>query len=333
MTTGEVREHPATVTAGGMGEVALPLPSRPIWKAPTKGLPLFLYTFKKSNKWGYIFALPLIIDFAIFTVYVVFRAVTMAFQHIGYGTAEWVGLENFQSFIKLERFWNSIRNATVYTIVVVPLSILIALFLSELIFRRSERAQIFFKSAYYLPGVVSAVVISIVWLWIFSPYTGILNWVVGLVGIAPQQWLSDENLAMPSLIFMALVGGGGSTIILITATMGGISPELYDAAKIDGASEFTRFFRITIPLLKPILSYLFVLGFIGTFQVFAPIYLMTQGGPGYPGKTETVGYLIYYTAFRAVDFGGAAAQSLVLFAIILVFSLIGFRLFTTDVEF
>jgi multiple sugar transport system permease protein len=317
----------------GSGAATGSIPNRPLSKAPSSGLAKALWEIKKSDKWGYVFALPLIIDFSVFTVYMVFRALTMAFQEVTYGETAWVGLANFQYFIKDPRFWNAIRNSVVYTLTTVPLGIIIALILSELIFRRADRVQVFFKSAYYLPGVVSGVTYAIVWMWIFNPFYGLLNWLVGLFGIPEQLWLSDPNLAMPSLIFKAIIGGGGGSIIFITAAMGGIPTELYDAAKIDGASEFTRFFRVTIPLLRPILLYLLVTGFIGAFQVFNEIWLMTRGGPGYPGSTETVGYLIYSTAFLSANFGGAAAQSLVLFAIILVFSLSQFRMFSADVEF
>ena len=109
---------------------------------------------------------------------------------------------------------------------------------------------------------------------------------------------------MASIIVMTIISGIGTAVVFVTAAMGGIPTELYDAAKIDGASDWVRFWRLTVPLLRPTILYLSVVGFIGTFQVFEQIYIMTQGGPGYPGATETVGYLIYASAFTAFNFGG-----------------------------
>jgi len=289
--------------------------------------------FRKSNKWGYIFIAPLAIDFLIFTAYMAFYAVQLSFQELQAGEFVWIGLENYRKVFANPLTWNAMRNTFVYTLSVVVLGLGAALALSELIFRRSARAQVFYKSAFYLPSVVSSVVVALVWTWIFNPFYGILNAVVGVVGIAPQNWLGNPSLALPSLIFMAIVGGGGASIVLLTASMGGIPTELYDAARIDGASEWTRFSRVTVPLLRPTLLYLFVVGFIGNFQVFEQIYVMTGGGPGFPPATDTVGFRIYDMAFRTVQFGGAAAMSMILFVVILVFSALQFRLFAAELEY
>jgi len=289
--------------------------------------------FRKSNKWGYVFIAPLVIDFLIFTAYMVVYAVWLSFQELQGGAFTWVGLENYRKVLVNPLTWNAMRNTFVYTIAVVVLGLSFALVLSELIYRRSTRAQVFFKSAFYLPAVVSSVVVALVWTWIFNPFYGFLNAFTGIFGLPPQNWLGNPNLALGSLIMMAVVGGGGASIVLITASMGGIPTELYDAAKIDGASEWTRFTRVTIPLLRPTLLYLFVVGFIGNFQVFEQVYVMTGGGPGFPPATDTVGFRIYDMAFRTVQFGGAAALSLILFVIILVFSVAQFRFFSAELEY
>ena len=335
MAQGDVK-RPAVAaslaTAAGSMKATMP-GSSTLWREPTQGWARTRYEIKKSNKWGYIFIAPLLIDFAIFTAYMVVRAVTMSFQEISLGKTTWVGLTHFIKIVQNDLFWNAMKNTVVYTIGVVPGGILVALLLSELIFRRSERAQVFFKSAYYLPGVVSSVVLAIVWTWIFQPFYGLLNYATSLFGAAPNNWLGNPDTAMISLIVMSIVGGTGGSVVLLTAAMGGIPTDLYDAAKIDGASEWVRFWRITTPLLRPTLLYLFVLGFIGNFQVFDQIYVMTQGGPGFPGATETVGYLIYSTAFTSLQLGPAAAQSMLLFLFILAFSFIQFRVFASEVEY
>lgn len=289
--------------------------------------------FRKSNKWAYLFIAPLAIDFLVFTVYMVVRIIMMSFQDIAFGQSEWVGLKHYEWIMRDPQFWNAMKNTILYTLAVVPGGLLVALILSEFIFRRNERIQIFYKSALYLPSVVSTVVLAIVWSWIYQPFNGILNYAISLVGVAPMNWLGNPQLAMPSIIFMSIVGGIGVSVVFITAAMGGIPTEIYDAAKIDGASEWTRFWRVTVPLLRPTLLYLSVVGFIGTFQVFEQIYVMTQGGPGYPGATETVGYLIYNSAFSSFNFGMSAAQSVVLFFAILAASVVQFRIFASEVEY
>lgn len=289
--------------------------------------------FRRSNKWAYVFIAPLVIDFAIFTVYMVYKMFTMSFQDIAYGRVEWIGLDHYDWILNDTQFWNALENTAVFATAVVVGGLLLALILSEFIYRRSTAIQIFYKSALYLPAVVSTVVLSIVWSWIYQPFHGILNYAVGLFGVEPMNWLGDPELAMPSIILMTIVGGIGVNIVFITASMGSIPTEIYDAARIDGAGEWTRFWRVTVPLLRPTLLYLSVVGFISAFQVFEQIYVMTQGGPGYPGATETIGYLIYSSAFNAFNLGQAAAQSVILFFVIVIFSIVQFRIFASEVRY
>jgi multiple sugar transport system permease protein len=291
------------------------------------------HDLKRSNKWGYVFIAPLLIDFAIFIAYLIVRSFTMAFQEISFGDVTWVGLDNFTRIFTQPDFFNALKNTTVYTMAVVPGGIMIALVFSELIFRRSPRVQSFYKSAYYLPGVVSTVAMSLVWMFIYQPFFGILNYITSLFGAEPNNWMGNPDTAMPSLIFMGIVGTMGASVVFITAAMGSISPELYDAAKIDGASEWQRLWWVTVPLLRPTLLYLFVVGFIGNFQVFEQVYVMTAGGPGFPGATTTVGYLIYSSAFASFNIGYAAAESVVLFFVILIVSLFQFRFFSGESEY
>lgn len=291
------------------------------------------HAIKHSNKWGYLFILPVVLDFALFTAYTAGRSVLMAFQEVCYGQASWVGLEQFRMSLTDPRFWNAMKNTALFTSSVVPLGIVVGLVLSELVFRRTPKVQVFFKSAYYLPSVVSTVALSMVWIWIYQPYNGVLNYIVGLFGVTPINWLANPRFALPAVIVMSIVGYIGVPVVFTTAAMGGIPTETYDAALIDGAGEWTRFLAITVPLLRPTLLYLFVVGFIGYFQVFEQIYVMTVGGPGYPGATETVGFLIYSYGFRMQNLGRAAAQSILLFLAILFFSVLQVRVFASEIEY
>jgi multiple sugar transport system permease protein len=291
------------------------------------------HDIRKSNKWGYVFIAPLVIDFAIFTVYLLVHAFMYSLQDIEYGKSLWVGLENFRVMLNTPAFFYSLKNTMVYVILTVPGGILLAVIFSEFIFRRSPAVQSFYKSAYYLPVVVSSVALALVWVFIYQPFYGILNFVTGLFGIAPINWLGNPSTAMLALVAMNIIQGLGGSIVFITAAMGGISTEIYDSAKIDGASEWQRLWRVTVPLLRPTLLYLFVSGFIGNFQVFDQVYVMTAGGPGYPGSTLTIGYLIYSAAFSSFNIGMAAAESVALFVVIAIVSVFQFRFFSGGSEY
>ncbi|HOI36793.1 MAG TPA: sugar ABC transporter permease, partial [Bacillota bacterium] len=206
-----------------------------------------------------------------------------------------------------------------------------ALIISALIFPLAKPIQTFFKGAFYLPHVTSSVIISMVWLWIFNPPFGLLNYIMELLGFAPHAWLGDVRTALLSIILMQVVMGGGSSIVLITAAMGSIPYHLYEAAYLDGATKTQAFFKVTIPLLRPTILYLLVTGTISSFQVFTNVYLMTQGGPQF--STMTLVYLIYDTAFKQFRFGLASAQAVVLFAIVFALAIVQFRFLGQEVEY
>lgn len=291
------------------------------------------YEIKHSNKAAYIFIAPVVIDFLLFTVYLVARALVMAFQDVRFGEATWVGLWQFSETLHDARFWNSMKNTVLFTGSVVPGGIFLGLILAELISRRSPRAQVFFKGAYYLPTVVSTVVLSTVWIWIYQPFNGILNYIIGLFGFDRVNWLGNPHTALPAIVVMSIVGYVGIPVVFITAAMGAIPQDLYDSARTEGAGDWTRFWQVTVPLLRPTLLYLFVVGFIGYFQVFEQVFVMTYGGPGYPGATQTIGFLVYLTAFTMQNWGRAAAQSILLFVAILIFSVFQVRIFAAELEY
>lgn len=224
------------------------------------------------------------------------------------------------------------QNTLLFTLGTVPVNILITFVLSVLIFQMKTRWQTFFKATLYLPAVASGVTISVVWLAIFDPTgSGLLNRFISLFGLDPVIWLGQSSTALFSLILMSWLGSHGAGIILYMAALGGIPKSLYEAADIDHASAWTKFTRITWPLLKPTTLYLLVTGVIGSFQVFISVYLMTQGGPNF--ATTTIAYLIYQTAFTFYEFGLASAQSFILAIIIVVISIVQFKYFSSDVEY
>jgi multiple sugar transport system permease protein len=285
-----------------------------------------------GNLWGYVFIAPLVIDFAIFTGAMAVRAIVLSFQELKLGRWQWVGLENYAFSLKDDLFWNALRNTLVYTVAVVGGGLLLALPFAAFIVGRRARTQTLLKGAVYLPGVVSTVALSMVWLYLYQPMFGLLNFLLSLVGVPPQQWLASPALAMPSIVLMTLVSASGVAVVLLTASMGGIPKDYYDAAEIDGAGPWQRFRFVTVPLVRPVILYLLVIGFVSHFQVFEQMYVLTNGGPGFPPATETVALRIY-DAINGIRLGQAAADSVLLFVFIAAFALIQFKVLSGDVEY
>ncbi|CAM3620200.1 carbohydrate ABC transporter permease [Marinicrinis lubricantis] len=288
--------------------------------------------FWREYGWAYVFILTPVLLFLIFTLYPVISALIMSFQHYSIMETTWIGLDNYERLVSDDVFWKSMRNTVIFTVGTVPVNIVITFALAFFIFQMKNSAQTFFKATLYLPTVASGVTISIVWLAIFDPTdAGLLNRFLGWFGLDSVIWLGQSSSALFSLMLMNWLGSHGAGIILYLAAMGGIPKSLYEAADIDHASGWTKFTKITWPLLKPTTLYLLVTGVITSFQVFISVYLMTQGGPNF--ATTTIAYLIYETAFKFYDFGLASAQSFVLAALIIIVSVIQFKYFSSDVEY
>ncbi|UAL48160.1 sugar ABC transporter permease [Sutcliffiella horikoshii] len=288
--------------------------------------------FIKDYGWCYAFIAVPIILFLMFTLFPVGYAFIMSFQNYHVLGSTWVGLENYQTMVNDDIFWKAMWNTFIFTVGTVPVNVAITLFLAVLIFPRAKKAQTFFKASLYLPTVASGVTIALVWFWIYDPTSaGLFNMFLGLFGIDNIMWLGQSSTALFSIMLMSYLTGHGAGIILYLAALGGIPKSLYEAADIDHASEWSKFRNITWPLLKPTTLYLLVTGIIMSFQVFMSIYLMTQGGPNF--ATTTIAYLIYTHAFEYYKFGLAAAESFVLGAVIILASVIQFKVMSSDVEF
>lgn len=283
----------------------------------------------KKNYSAYLFLLPKLILFSLFIAFPVVWAFVLSFQeYYVLAGSKFVGMENYIKVFKSEAFWVAIKNTLLFTVVTVPFSVISALVIASMIFGLGKLSQSFFRSAFYLPTVTSMVIIAMVWRWMYNYDFGLFNYILGWFGLEQINWLGQSATALWALIIMSCLIPFGAGIIMYLASMGSISQSLYEAARIDGANSFKQWFHITIPLLKPTTLYLVLLSTIGSFQVFTQIIMMTGGGPG--NATETLVHLIYKTGFRDFEYGLAAAQSVVLFIIILFFSVIQFRVLRHD---
>ena len=270
-----------------------------------------------------IFLLPWILGFLAFTAGPMLASLYISFTRWEIVTpSRWVGLEQYVRLFSDDRYWLSLWNTSYYVFLGVPLHLFLAL-LAALAMNHNLRGIRFFRTAYYVPSLTPVVANSILWIWIFHPEWGLANGFLAWFGIEGLYWLQDPKLAKPAFILMSFWTIGGQMIILL-AGLKGIPQSLYEAADIDGASWWQRFWHVTLPLLTPALFFNLIIAIIGAFQVFTQAYIMTEGGPNH----ATLFYLLYLyrAAFENFRMGYASAMAWVLFLIVLVFTLIQFRL-------
>jgi multiple sugar transport system permease protein len=287
---------------------------------------------KGDGAWGYAFIAVALIIFAMFTAYPVVSAFIISFQEYKPLGSTYIGFDNYVNTFGDSLFWKSIRNTIVYTVLTVPVALILSFSVAILIMPLKKWMQTMFKAVYYLPVVASGVALSVVWLWIFDPLpSGIFNKLINVFGVSNQNWLGATATAMFSLVFMSWLSSHGASIIIYLAALLGIDDSYYEAAELDGASFIQKLWYIVIPCLKPTTLFLLVTGVIGSFQVFMNAYLMTGGGPD--NATTMVGLLIFNNAFKYFEFGKAAAQSLILAILIAGIALIQFKFLGKEVEY
>ncbi|WP_123040708.1 carbohydrate ABC transporter permease [Cohnella candidum] len=287
---------------------------------------------KGDGAWGYAFIAVALVIYALFTAYPVVKAFLVSFQEYKPLGSTYVGFDNYVSSFHSALFWKAIRNTVVYTVLTVPVALVLSFAIAIMILPLRKSMQTAFKAIYYLPVVASGVALSVVWLWIYDPLpAGIFNQLIHLFGAHNQNWLGSSATSMLSLVIMSWLSSHGASIIIYLAALLGIDESYYEAADIDGATFWQKLWHIVIPCLKPTTLFLLVTGVIGSFQVFQNAYLMTGGGPDH--ATTMVGLLIFDNAFKYFEFGKAAAQSLVLAFIIAIISLIQFKFLGKDVEY
>ncbi|MEZ4863539.1 MAG: sugar ABC transporter permease [Caldilineaceae bacterium] len=233
-----------------------------------------------------------------------------------------IGLNNFTKAIQDPLFTKSLWNTAYYTALYVPLHLMTAL-LAAMLLNVKVHGLRFYRVIFYIPSIMPAVATAFLWMWIFNPNYGLANALLDLLGLPPQKWLFDETLAKPSFVIMGL-WGLGSAMLVFLAGLQGIDPVLYEAAEIDGANHWVQFWRITIPMLTPVLFFNLIIGIIGSFQVFTTAFIATDGGP----NNATLFYVlyIYRQGWQFAKMGYASALAWVLFLLVLLLTLIQFKM-------
>lgn len=288
-------------------------------------------TYRKLQKTltAYVLLAPALVIMLIFIYYPSLYVFKLSFYkwNLIDPTQEFVALENFQRlFASGSEFWPSLLRTLEYGAIYLPLSVVLGLFLA-LSLTRVRFLQGFFQSLYFLPSVTSIAVLSVVWSLIYNPQIGPLNKALSMIGVPAAslpKWLNDPDLAIPALAIMGVWQTLGFVTLLFIAGLTNIPTVYYDAAYVDGAGRWSAFWRITLPLLSPVLYFIIFMLLINSFRVFGAVAIMTRGRP--LGSTNVLLYFIYQQAFRFFDAGLASAASWAVFMIILAFVMLQTKL-------
>jgi multiple sugar transport system permease protein len=278
----------------------------------------------------FLFLTPALAAIGIFFVLPVVAAFLMSFTDFdiyslgNFHYARFIGLNNYFQLLNDPLFWKALKNTMYFLVVGGPLSIAVSLGSALLLQPKMLRLKGFFRTAYFAPVVTTLVAVAVVWRFVYHPRFGILNYILSLVGIQTIDWLGDPQWAMPAIIVMAVWKNFGYNMIIFIAGLQNIPGELYEAASIDGAARFQQFRSITLPMLAPTTLFVSIITMIGYFQLFAEPYVMTQGGP--MNSTLSIVLLMYQQGFRWWNMGYSAALAFVLFAFILMGSIVQSRI-------
>ncbi|MCR8635505.1 carbohydrate ABC transporter permease [Paenibacillus radicis (ex Xue et al. 2023)] len=286
----------------------------------------------RENLLACLFLAPSLLLFGIFLFYPLVKSVYLSLHLTDPRgrIAAYVGLENFQELFLSEKFYQSLKVTLSFTLLTVPTCILIALLLAALTHNKL-RGMRAFQFIFSLPIAISVGTGSVIWMMLYHPSVGILNYFLSLVGIQPIGWLTDPAWALVSISIMTVWMNLGFNYIVLLSGLQGVSEDIYDSAKIDGSGPVRTFVQLTLPLVSPTLFFVFIVSVIGAFQSFGQIHILTRGGP--MNTTDVVVYNIYQDAFINFRFGIGSAQALVLFAIILVLTLLQFKVFEKKVHY
>jgi len=278
----------------------------------------------------YFFASPWLIGLLLWTLGPMIASFILSFTDYQLVLPpKWFGSGNYTYMLRDELVWRALRVTTIYALGTIPLGLLFSFGLAVLL-NQPIRGVHVFRTIYYIPAVISGVPVALLWMWLLNPEFGLVNNALAAVGIDGPDWFFSKTWVIPSFIIMSLWAIGAPMIIYL-AGLQGIPHHLYEAAEIDGAGPFSKFRHVTVPMISPVILYNLVIGVIGSFQIFTPAYVITQGGPA----NASLFYVLYLfnNAFRYFKMGYASAMAWLMFAIILLLTLLVFRMSTSWVYY
>jgi sn-glycerol 3-phosphate transport system permease protein len=298
-------------------EVPVQLGKRKAKKSPTS----YHVLYKAS---GYLFLLPALIIFGTFVVYPAIASLIYSFRFISPFGDRWifVGLENYIDLFKSSVYQNSLKTTVefvAWTVLLgLPFALLVSLFLNNRVFGIS-----IYRTIFFIPLAISPAMAGVIWIFLFNPNTGMLNYLLASVGINGPHWRTDPDWALPAIIMVTIWKQLGFNVIIFLAGLQNVPEELYEAASIDGANSVARFFSITIPLISPTILFLTVTSIIRSFEAFGSVHVLTSGGPA--NSTNLLVYSLYKDAFVNFDTGLASAEAYVIFIIVLIITIFQFK--------
>lgn len=273
---------------------------------------------------SYLFILPNVIGVLVFLAYPIFFSLYMSLTNWDFvNTPQFVGLRNYiRLFTQDAYFWTSLKVTTTYVLMFVP-GVLVASLILALAMNQKLRGIQFVRTAIFIPVVTSMVAVSIVWVWLLSKDFGLVNMVLRALGLPAIGFLTNKSTALPSIAAVGIWKAMGYNAIILLAALQGVPRLLYEAAEIDGANSWNKFWNVTLPLIAPSLVFVTITSMIGAFQVFDQVFIMTAGGPG--DATYVYNFYFYRQAFGQLRMGYASAMAYILFLVMFVATIIQLR--------
>lgn len=280
-------------------------------------------TRKRSDYfWAYLMITPLMLGLVIFYLWPIIQTFYFSFTEWGaFGQYEWTGLDNYKRMLEDTNLLKSFKNTAIYIIFTVPIGIFLSILIAVLL-NQNIKGKSVYRTLYFLPVITMPAAIAMVWKWLYNSDYGLLNYLLSLIGIKGPQWVSDPKIALYSIIVVAIWSGLGYNMVIFLSGLQGIPKTYYEAAEMDGAGPIRVFFKITLPLLSPVIFFVSIMSFIGAFQVFDLIFMMIGKSSTALENTQSIVYLFYQHAFVLNDKGYAAAIAVLLLAVILIITAI-----------
>jgi ABC-type sugar transport system permease subunit len=320
------RKRPeVTVPSEGSGEMMQ-------GKGPSAGTACRRGHGKGMGLAAFLFLSPTLLVFSVFVIFPVFFSFYLSFHEWNMFSTErsFVGVRNYVRMLHAPEFWLALKNTVIYTVGTVPLNMTLALIVAYLLSKKIVGKK-WLRTAFFAPVVTSSVAAAVIWRWVYDPNFGLLNYCLSWFGIPGVNWLNQPAGAMFSLIVMGVWKSFGANMVLFAAGLQAIPEHYYEAAEIDGAGRWRRFWNITLPLLSPTTFFILVMSVIGSFQVFDIVYVLTSGGP--LGATKVLVFYLYEHAFKFFEMGYASAVAYALFAVIFVLTLLQIRYLRARVHY
>ena len=280
---------------------------------------------KKSYKRGdflsaFLFLSPTLVIFTTFILFPVFFSFYLSFHswNMFSGATTFIGLENYTRMFQSSEFWQGLGNTAVYTIGTIPINMVLSLWVAHILNKKLAGRK-FLRTAFFAPVIISPVAAAVIWRWMYDPNFGLINYSISFLGMDSVNWLNEPTAAMFALIIMGVWKTFGINMVLFSAGLQGIPDNYFEAAELDGAGKWAKFWHITIPMLAPTTFFILIMSMISSFQVFDIVYVLTSGGP--MGSTKVLVFYVYEYAFKFFEMGYASSISYFLFAVLFVLTM------------